>query len=92
MIEGQQAEAQQVLDELFRERLIPFELCAQRVEAIGTQKYIIRFWDSRLHSVGFSWRQGESFTEAFRAAVLDRVKRLSGPLYGHYGHMAFSHL
>jgi hypothetical protein len=81
MLEKEQAEAQQALDELFSEHLIPFNLSAQVIESIGGDEYIVRFHDSRLHSVDVSCPQGQSFKEAFRAAVLERVKRLSGPLH-----------
>jgi hypothetical protein len=73
-------EAQKALDELFRERLLPFKLTAHAVEAIGLQEYIIRFRDSRLSSVLVSWYEGLSFKDICRTAVLERVKTLSGPL------------
>jgi hypothetical protein len=79
--EQQKEEAQQVLDGLLDEGLLPFELSAQVIDAIGAEEYIVRFHDSRLRSLDISCRQGQSFKDAFRAAVLDRVKRLSGPLY-----------
>ncbi|HXM35123.1 MAG TPA: hypothetical protein VN920_08050 [Pyrinomonadaceae bacterium] len=80
MLEDQRAEAQQALDELFSEHLLPFELSARKVESIGVEEYIVYFHDSRLRSVDISWCQGECFKDVFRAAVLERVKRLSGPL------------
>jgi hypothetical protein len=73
---------QETLDELFSERLIPFELTAQKVSADGPGEYTVPFYDSRMHSISFSWKNGESFREIVRSAVLDRVKRLSGPLKG----------
>jgi len=77
---AQQVEAQQVLNELFREHLLPFELSAAKVDPLSHDEYIVRFHDSRLRSVDISWCQGECFKDVFRAAVLERVKRLSGPL------------
>ena len=74
-------EAQAVLDELLREQELPFKLEAQKVVAAGEGRYTIRFFDSRLHSITVSWEAGESFKEVVRAAVLDRVSRLSGPLH-----------
>ena len=74
--------AQETLDELFTESLIPFKLSARAVEAIGLREYIVRFHDSRLRSVDVSWQEGLSFKEVVRAAVLDRVKRMRGPLKG----------
>ncbi len=71
--------AQQTLDELFAQRLIPFALSARAVESLGLEEYIVRFHDARLHSVDVSWPEGRSFEEMVRAAVLDRVSRLSYP-------------
>lgn len=76
MLEVQKKEAQQVLDELFSERLIPFKLSAHIVEAIGSGEYIVRFNDSRLRSVDLSWQEGQSFKDVFRTAVVERMKRL----------------
>ena len=81
MVEEQKAEAQQALDELFSERLLPFKLSAHRVTSIGLEEYIVYFHDSRLRSLDISWCQGECFKDVFRAAVLERVKRFSGPLH-----------
>jgi hypothetical protein len=69
--------AQQTLDELFVEGLIPFKLSARLVESIGMEEYIVRFYDSRLYSVDVSWRQGEEFRAVFRAAMLGRFARLT---------------
>ena len=79
--ESQKADAQQALDELFSENLLPFKLSAFAVEAIGLQEYIIRFHDSRLNSVIVSWYEGLSFKDICRTAVLEKVKAfISGPL------------
>jgi len=43
MLEEQRAEAQQTLDELFTEQLVPFKLSACLVESIGREEYIVRF-------------------------------------------------
>ena len=75
-----QLSAQQTLDELFAESLIPFKLSAWAIESLGSEEYIVRFHDSRLCSVDVSWHQGQSFKELVRVAVLDRVSRISGPL------------
>jgi hypothetical protein len=79
-IEGMRLGAQQALVELFSKRLIPFKLSAHLVESIGHGEYIVRFHDSRLHSVDVSWRAGQSFKALVRAAVLDRVSRISVPM------------
>jgi hypothetical protein len=72
--------AQPVLDRLFKEQLIPFQLTAAKVDCLGPNEYIIRFHDSRLRSVDVSWDKGQSFEDVFRASMLDRVTRMSGPL------------
>ena len=79
--------AQQTLDELFAESLIPFALSARAVESIGLEEYIIRFHDSRLHSVDVSLPEGRSFKDMVRVVVLDRVSRLaySGQRQSRYG-------
>ena len=69
-----------MLDDLWAENLIPFQLTAHKVESIGLEEYIVRFHDSRLHSVDVSWKNLDSFKDALRAAVLARVARLTGPL------------
>ena len=75
-IETMKLGAQQTLDELFAESLIPFKLSARVVESIGEEEYIVRFHDSRLYSVDVSWQRSQPFSTVFRAAVLDRVARL----------------
>jgi len=80
VLEEQRLEGQEVLDELFKEHRLPFKLSARALESIGGDEYIVRFHDSRLRSVDISWRQGQSFKVVFLAAVLQRVKRLSGPI------------
>lgn len=78
-IENIKLRVQETLDELLNERLIPFKLTAYGVSADGPGEYIVPFYDSRIHSVGFSWRHGRPLKEAVRAAVLDRVGRMSCP-------------
>lgn len=85
-IEAMKLGAQQTLDKLFVERLIPFKLSAHVVDSLGREEYIVRFHDARLHSVDVSCPEGRPFEEMVRAAVLDRVSRLGYPgrkaLYG----------
>lgn len=81
MLEKETKEAQVTLDELLSEHLIPFQLTAHKLEPTGTEECKVRFLDSRLHSVDVSWPEGRSFKDVFRTAVLERVKRLSGPLW-----------
>jgi hypothetical protein len=71
---------QETLDELFSENLIPFKLHAYKVEPLGLGEYLVPFCDSRLHSIRFDWANGQSLKETVRAAVRDRVSRMSGPL------------
>ncbi len=82
MLEEHKVDAQQTLDELFSEGLLPFKLNARRVESLGPEEYIVRFHDSRLHSLDISCLEGQCFKDVFRAAVLERVGRMSGPLRG----------
>ena len=73
-------EVQETLDELFGEHLIPFELTAQKVNADGPGEYEVPFYDSRIHSMRFSWQDdGASLKEVVRSAALDRAKRYDGP-------------
>ena len=72
--------AQETLDELFVESLIPFRLSARNVESLGMEEYIVRFHDSRLRSVDVSWKPGQTFKTVFRAAILGRVTRLAESL------------
>lgn len=80
--EDMKLRVQETLDDLFSEHRIPFELTAHKVNADGYGEYIVPFYDARLHSVTFSWKDAGSFKEVVRDAVLDRVKRISGPLKG----------
>lgn len=79
MLDEQKVEAQQALDELFNEHLLPFELSAHKLESIGSEEYIVRFRDRRLPSVDLSWHKGQCFKDVFRTAVLERVHRLGEP-------------
>jgi hypothetical protein len=73
MMEQQKAEAQQALNNLFSEHLLPFEITAHEVEPIGREEYIVRFYDSRIRSVEISC-QGRGFKQVFRAAVLKSLR------------------
>lgn len=73
---------QETLDELFMERLIPFRLTASKVNADGSEEYILPFCDSRIESISFSWKNGESFKEVLRAAIVDGIERMRGPSEG----------
>ena len=73
-------EAQDALNEMNDEKLLPFKLHAGEVKDVGPAEYQVRINDSRIHSVDVSCRPGKSFKENFRVAVLERVKRVSGRL------------
>ena len=71
-------EVQETLDELLSERLIPFRLTAYQLTTDGPGEYQVPFYDSRIHSIRFSWRNGgPSCREVVRFAVLESTKRMS---------------
>jgi hypothetical protein len=71
---------QEVLNQLWEKQELPFKLRLGSLLNQGQSNYRVHFYDSRMRSVEFSCQPGESFQEVFRAAVLERVSRLSGPL------------
>jgi hypothetical protein len=74
-----ETEAQQVLDELWSEKLIPFVLTVGKItKAPG--EYTIHFYDSRIHTARVPLTKGHSFRDMVRTAVLARVAQMSGPL------------
>ena len=72
-----EAEAQQVLDELWSEKLIPFALNIGKITRASSE-YTIHFYDSRIYTASVPIIEGHSFKEMVRAAVLDRVAKLGG--------------
>ena len=74
-----EAEAQQALDELLTEKLIPFALHVGKITK-GIGVYTIHFYDSRIHSARVLLTKGHSFKDLVRSAVLARVEKMSGPL------------
>jgi hypothetical protein len=60
------SEAQAVLDDLWTDKLIQLQLTAHKVELLGLEEYIVRFYDSRLHSVDVSWKKPDTFKNAVR--------------------------
>ena len=80
MLKEQREEAQQALNELFTEGLVPFKLSARQVAPIGGDEYIVYFHDGPLHSLDISWCPGECFKDLFRTAVLQRVERMGSSL------------
>lgn len=75
-----EAEIQPILDELLREGMLPFPLTEYGLQPNGRGEYLVSFNDSRIHSCRFSWKEGQDFKEVFRAAIIERVNRMSGPL------------
>ena len=73
-------EAQQALNELWKEQLVPFKLTVGKIVVDDSSGYTLHFFDSRLRSVSVHWQAGQSFKDQVRAAVKERVARLSGPL------------
>lgn len=74
-----EAEAQQVLDELLTEKLLPFALNVGKITK-GIGEYTIHFYDSRIHSAHVPLTEGHSFRDLVRSAVVARVEKMSGPL------------
>jgi hypothetical protein len=71
---------QKTLDELLSEHLIPFALTAQKINEEEPGHYFVPFFDSRIHSFRFLWKdRASSLPEIIRIAVLDRVKGISRP-------------
>ena len=74
-----EAEAQQVLDELWSEKLIPFALNVGKITK-APDEYTIHFHDSRMRTARVPLTKGHSFRDMVRSAVLARVAKMSGPL------------
>lgn len=74
-----EAEAQQVLDELWAEKLIPFPLTVGKITKAPAE-YTLHFYDSRIRTARVPLTKGHSFREMVRSAVLERVAKMSGPL------------
>ena len=74
-----EAEAQEVLDELWSEKLLPFALHVGKITK-GMGEYTIHFHDSRIHTARVVLTEGHSFRDMVRSAVLARVDEISGPL------------
>ena len=74
-----EAEAQQVLDELWSEKAIPFELNVGKLTK-GIGEHTIHFHDSRIRTASIPLTKGKSFRVMVRVAVLARVAQMSGPL------------
>jgi len=64
--------AQQILDEIWSEHLIPFQLTIGMLSQ-ANELYIVYFYDSRLFSVAIPVDADGNFPEVFRATVLAKV-------------------
>lgn len=74
-----ETEAQQVLDELWREKLIPFPLNVGKLTR-GMGEHTIHFYDARIRTATIPLVDHSSFRGMVKMAVLARVARISGPL------------
>jgi hypothetical protein len=75
-LEGQ---AQEVLNEMWAEKLIPFALNVGKITK-ASDEYTIHFYDSRIRTAHIPLNRGGSFSGMVRSAVVDRVAKMSGPL------------
>jgi hypothetical protein len=73
-----ESEAQQVLELLWAEKLVPFALNVGKITK-QSGEYTIHFHDSRIYTADVSLNEGQSWGEMVRAAVLDRVEKLEHP-------------
>jgi hypothetical protein len=74
-----EAQVQQVLNEMWSERLIPFALNVGKITK-ASDEYTIHFFDSRITTAHVPLTKGISLSDMVRSAVLDRVAEMSGPL------------
>ena len=70
MLRKYQAETQQVLNDLFVDKMIPIQLTAHKVTEENRSEIRIHFYDSRLHSVIVELRNAISIKQQVRESVL----------------------
>ena len=75
-LEGQ---VQKVLNQILAEELIPFALNVGKITK-AEDAYTVHFYDSRIRTARVPLVKGQILAEAVRSAVLDRVRKMSGPL------------
>jgi hypothetical protein len=75
------SKVQETLNEVFSEGKLPFHLTAYTLQTDDAGRYVVSFYDTRIHSMTFSVGD-RSLKDTVRAAVLDRIKNMSGPLAG----------
>jgi hypothetical protein len=73
-----EAEAQEVLNELWSEKLLPFKLLAGKITKEAGE-YTLYFYDSRIRDVSIPLSEGQAFRDQVRSAVLTRVRQVIGP-------------
>jgi hypothetical protein len=73
-----ETEAQVILDELWREKLIPFALSVGKITKTAGH-YTIHFHDSRIYTANVPLSADQSWADRVRAAVLARVADLGHP-------------
>ena len=73
-----EAQAQQVLDELWAEEKTPFPLRVGRLTR-EDNGYTLHFHDSRIFTACILHMEGKTFREMVRICVLDRVAQISKP-------------
>ena len=74
-----EVKAQQVLDELWSERRIPFAMNVVKISK-GPGEYTIHFCGRRIRSVRIARTKGRFFKDLVRSAVLARMsKKISEP-------------
>ena len=78
-------EAQQVLVELWIEKLIPFELNVGKLTNDGDE-YTIHFYDCRMFTARFFFIKGHSFKALVRSAVIARVVEMRWPFQDKESH------
>ena len=74
-----EAEVQQLLDELWNEREIPFALSVGKITKDATE-YTVHFHDARMRTVCIPLGDIHSFRDLVRTADLARLAKMSGPL------------
>jgi hypothetical protein len=74
-----EAQVQQVLNEMWNEKLLPFALNVGKITK-AADEYTIHFYDSRITTTHVPLIEGHSLREMIRSAVLERVAKVSGPL------------
>jgi hypothetical protein len=74
-----EAQVQEVLNEMWSEKVIPFALHVGKITK-AADEYTIHFYDSRITTTHVPLIEGQSLRDMVRSAVLDRVTKISGPL------------